>query len=531
MAKPAKSQLKKTLMAAGALILLTLVVYLPVIHCGYVWDDDFYVTANPLLTDTDGLKRIWFSLDSPSQYFPLVYTAFRMEYAMWGLNPLGYHLVNVFIHAMNALLVWLVLSRLRIRGAWLAAAIFALHPVNVESVAWITERKNTLSTLFYLLAMLAWLRFADKGTTRAWRYYSLALFFYALALSAKTTVCTLPIALLIVLWIRGEPVNRRRVAQVIPFLAMAVAMGLITVWWEHGHQGTQGAQWALHPIQRLLIASHAIWFYLGKLVWPAQLTFSYPKWHISTADPRQYVWVAGLISLAAAIYGFRKIGKGPAAAAIFFAATLIPMLGFFSLYTFRYSYVADHYQYVACLGPIALFSWAVSGRWKSPKVNYAIGLVLPGLILCTLGILTWRQTHIYRDPVTIWADTLAKNPKSILAHDSVGVMLAHQGRYEEALEHYKIALSVGPDAETYDAMGVSLFALGRRNQAIDCYRTAIALNNRNPYPHLNLAAAMYFMGDYAEAWKEVHLGERYGGTPIPDFIEALSQQMPDPGSP
>ena len=187
-------------MAAGAFILLTLVVYLPVIHCGYVWDDDAYVTANPLLTDANGLKRIWFSFDSPSQYFPLVYTTFRIEHAFWGFDPLGYHLVNVLIHIINALLVWLVLSKLGIRGAWLAGAIFALHPVNVESVAWITERKNTLSTLFYLLTIIAWLRYEENSNH--W-YYKLAFGTFALSLFAKTTACMLPFTLLILMWLKG----------------------------------------------------------------------------------------------------------------------------------------------------------------------------------------------------------------------------------------------------------------------------------------------------------------------------------------
>src|ERR1700728_3513974 len=160
----------------AALILLGIfIVYFPALHGRFIWDDDMYVTNNPLLTAPDGLRRIWFSQHFQSQYFPLVYTTLRLEHALWGLNSFGYHIVNVLLHGGNALLVWALLQRLAVPGAWLAAAIFALHPVEVESVAWMTELKNTESTLFYLLALLAWLKFIGIEKTPAWRYYALAL--------------------------------------------------------------------------------------------------------------------------------------------------------------------------------------------------------------------------------------------------------------------------------------------------------------------------------------------------------------------
>ena len=190
------------------LVLLIFLAYYPALRGGFIWDDDAYVTENPLLTAPDGLKRIWFSLDSPSQYFPLTYTTFRLERSFWGLNPAGYHLVNILLHAVNALLVWRLLRRLSVPGAWLAAALFALHPVQVESVAWITERKNVLSLFFFLLALLAWIEFAGDRPRPAWRWYGLTLIFYGLALCAKTTACTLPAALLLILWLKEKPINR-----------------------------------------------------------------------------------------------------------------------------------------------------------------------------------------------------------------------------------------------------------------------------------------------------------------------------------
>src|SRR5215475_4021608 len=205
---------------------VSILVYLPAWNGGFVWDDDVYITNNELLTGPDGLRRIWFSLDSPSQYFPLVYTTFRTEHALWGLNPTGYHWVNLVLHISNALLVWAVLARLKIPGAWLAGAIFALHPVQVESVAWITERKNVLMGFFFLLTLLAWIAFIDERTRRRWLFYGLALIFYLLALSAKTTACTLPAALFLILWLQKKPITIRRLTQIVPFVVLGIGMGL-----------------------------------------------------------------------------------------------------------------------------------------------------------------------------------------------------------------------------------------------------------------------------------------------------------------
>src|SRR6266853_1543120 len=278
------------LILALLLVVTTILAYQPAWHGGFIWDDDAYITNNELLTAPDGLRRIWFSLDSPSQYFPLVYTTFRIEHALWGLNPTGYHWVNLLLHIANALLVWRVLAR-----------------------------------------------------------------------SAKTTACTLPAALLLILWSQKKPINKRRLSQVVPFLIMGIGMGLLAVWWERYHQGTRGVLFALGPIERLLIASRAVWFYLSKLIWPSNLTFIYPKWNISPAYPLDYAWLLTGIVLCAVIYFMRRyVGRSVEVAAAFFVATLSPVLGFIMLYTFRYTFVADHYQYLACIGPIALVSAGIA---------------------------------------------------------------------------------------------------------------------------------------------------------------------------
>src|SRR5256886_2660124 len=248
----------KTCLLAATLSILTILIYHPAWHGGFIWDDDRYVTHNHLLTAPDGLGRIWFSLDAPSQYFPLAYTVLRIERSFWDLNSAGYHWVNIFLHLGNALLVWCILARLKVPGAWLAGAIFALHPVQVESVAWISELKNLLMGSFFLLTLLAWIAYVDPTSKHRRVLYVAALVFYLLALFAKSTACTLPAALLLILWLRKKPVGRRALLEIIPFVVLALGIGLVAVWWEKYHQGTRMLV-SLGPIDRLLIASRAVW--------------------------------------------------------------------------------------------------------------------------------------------------------------------------------------------------------------------------------------------------------------------------------
>src|SRR5262252_6228042 len=284
----------RALIFAVLLAAVTILAYRPAWHGGFLWDDDDYIINNELLTASHGWQRIWFSLDSPSQYFPLTYSTFRVEHALWGLHTTGYHWVNLLLHVGNALLVWAVLARLGVPGSWLAAAIFALHPVQVESVAWITERKNVLMGFFFLLTLLAWIAFVGERTRRPWIFYCLALISCVLTLSA---------ALFLILWLQKRPITMRRLIQIVPFLVLGVGMGLLAVWWERYHQGTNQALFPfLSPLERILVASRAVWFYLSKLIWPSNLTFIYPKWNISPAHVLDYTWLMAGIVLCTAIY-------------------------------------------------------------------------------------------------------------------------------------------------------------------------------------------------------------------------------------
>ena len=497
-----RSSRKRAWLLGLLLVAATLLAYQPVWQAGFIWDDDEYVTDNPLLTASDGLKRIWFSLDSPSQYFPLTYTVFRIEHSFWGFNPAGYHWINILLHAVNALLVWRLLRRLSVPGAWLAAAIFALHPVQVESVAWITELKNVLSLFFFLLALLAWVEFVEDRPKPLWRFYGLALTFYALALFSKTTACTLPAALLLILWLKGKPIDRFRLTQMIPFLVMGVGMGLVTVWWERFHQEVGGNFLGLGLLDRLLVASHAVWFYAGKLFWPVNLTFMYPHWTIHSADPLAYGWLVAGAGVCAVIWFTRRFfGRSVETAALFYVATLSPLLGFIMLYTFYYSFVADHYQYVASIGPIALvaagMAMAVGKLGKrSPFLKPAFG----GIVLLVLGLLTWRQSLMYADAETLWRTTIARNPDAWMAYDNLGIILARSGDVDGALVLFQKTLAIRPDdSQACNNLGLVLCQQGRMDEGIVEFQKALSILPGNAVFRNNLGKAFLAKGRQREA--------------------------------
>jgi tetratricopeptide (TPR) repeat protein len=502
---------RTVLRRAGVVVLLMgllLLCYWPAIHGGFIWDDDAYVTNNPLLTAPDGWQRIWFSTHRQSQFFPLVFTILRLEFSLWGLRPLGYHLVNVLLHGVNAILVWVVLKKLAVPGAWIAAALFAFHPVQVESVAWITELKNTQSTLFYLLSLLMWMRFLRPTARSPWRSYGLTLLFYMLGLFSKTTVCTLPAALLLVLWISQERFGWGRALQIMPFLLLAIAAGIVSIWWE-GHLGNYRGDvgQTLTVLQRILIATYALWFYAGKLVWPVCLAFSYSHWEVDAGNPVNYVWLTGCLIVILTLWMRRKsVGSRVAGALIFFVATLAPLLGFIPLYTFRYSYVADHYQYVACIG---LFALAAAGLNRLPQ---AFSVTL----LAALIILTWRQAHIYKDQKTLWQDTIAKTPGSWMAHNNLGVVFKNEDKYDQAIFQYQETIRLKPDfAQAHCNLAIVLFKEGRIDEAMTEFQEALRFDPQDSRTYYNYAVALAGNGRADEAIKQyeeaTHIDPDYVG--------------------
>jgi tetratricopeptide (TPR) repeat protein len=410
--------------------------------------------------------------------------------------------VNLLLHVGNALLVWAVLARLGVPGSWLAAAIFALHPVQVESVAWITERKNVLMGFFFLLTLLGWIAFIDKRTRRPWIFYCLALIFYVLALSAKATACTLPAALFLILWLQKKPITMRRLMQIVPFVVLGVGMGLLAVWWERYHQGTNRAVFTfLSPIERILVASRAVWFYLSKIFGPSNLTFIYPRWNISPAELLNYIWLLAGIAAGAAIYFLRRyFGRSVEVAAAFFVATLSPVLGFIMLFTFRYTFVADHYQYLACIGPIAFASAGIVSLSDKFTQCRAVIVSAAVLIVASLATLTWRQASAYTDIETLWHTTLARNPECWMAHTNLALVLVQKGKIDDGIAHYRSALQMQPDS--WDAeynLGAALLRRGQVDEAIQHCERAVVMRPTDPDAQVSLGDALLRKGRIDDA--------------------------------
>jgi tetratricopeptide (TPR) repeat protein len=512
------SRRNRTPWACAGVFLATLAAYWPMLQGAQIWDDDAHVTK-PVLRSLHGLWRIWFDLGATQQYYPVLHSAFWLEHRLWGDVTLGYHLTNVFLHATAACLLALILRRLwgREDPAWLAAFLFALHPVCVESVAWISEQKNTLSVVFYLLSTLAYLRWQEVGTggppvraaagakadmdgraaspasasasARPYLYF-LALSLFVLAVLSKSVTATLPAALLVVLWWqRGTLSWRRDIVPLLPWFAIGATAGLFTAWVERKYIGAEGADFALSLLQRCLLAGRVSWFYLSKLVWPANLIFVYPHWTIDAGAPWQWVFPIGALALIAVFWLLRRRSRGPLAGALFFVGTLFPALGFFNVYPFIFSYVADHFQYLASLGIIALAA-AAWARWTRGSI--AVAIAVAGL----LGGLTWRQSRLYRGPETLYRATLARNPGAWLADTSLGVVLADDGRLPEAVADYEQALRLNPNYALghYD-LANALVQMGRVPEAISQYSEALRLEPASPQTHLNLGNTLSVAGD------------------------------------
>jgi len=478
---------------AGTLVLLaaTVIAYVPAFRAGFIWDDDAYVTENSTLRTADGLRRIWTEPGAVPQYYPLVHTTFWLEYHAWGLNPVGYHAVNVLLHAINALLVWRVLRRLELRGAWLVAAVFALHPSEVESVVWITERKNALSGLFYLLALLAYLRFAPlvgDARNRRRTFYALALLAFAAALLSKTVACSLPAALLLLTWWKRGRLAWRDVAPLLPFFALGAGLSVLTIRMELHHVGALGAEWALSFADRVLIAGRALWFYAGKLFWPHNLAFIYERWAINSAVWWQYLYPLAAMALIVALWSLRRrLGRGPLVAVLFFGGTLFPALGFINVYPMRYSFVADHFQYLAGLGLMTVVIAAAASRLRVPAWGRPAAPALGAALLLVLGVCTWRQGRIYDNLETLWRDTLAKSPTAYIASNNLGVELGRQGRHQEAIPYLETAIRQrSDDTKCWNNLANAYADVGRTNDALRAYAVALQQDPNDALTHFNL---------------------------------------------
>ncbi len=452
---------------------VTFLAYAPALRGGFIWNDSDYVTA-PALRSVAGFWRIWFELGATEQYYPLLHSAFWIEHRLWGDAAVGYHLFNVAAHATSACLLAAILRRLMIPGAWLAAFVFALHPVGVESVAWISEQKNTLSLVFYLLAALVYLRF---DATRRPRWHALATLLFVAGLLTKSVIATLPPALLVIFWWqRGRIDGRRDVLPLVPWFALGAAMGLLSAYVEKVYIGAEGAEFALTLLQRALLAGRVVWFYVGKLVWPDDLIFIYPRWEIDPGQPWQWLPSIAVIVALGVLWRMRGWSRGPLAAVLFFGGSLVPTIGFFNVYAFRFSYVADHWQYLPALGLIVLGAAGIVTGLRRAGAPAAVRVLILALLP---AVLAWRsvgQSRMYADMPTFYATTLARNPAAWMAHNNLGGLLREAGELDAARTHFEAALQVRPDLEkVHNNLGLVFLAQRREADAERHFQRAIEL--------------------------------------------------------
>ena len=475
-----------------ALLAVTLLAYLPAWHGGPLWDDDAHLTRVDLQSAT-GLWRIWFELGATQQYYPVAHSAFWVMHALWGDATLGYHLVNIALHATSAWLLAVILRRLNVPGAMLAAMIFAVHPVHVESVAWMTELKNTLSGLFYLVAAYVYLRF-DEDRRRS--DYLLAFGLFVLALLTKSVTASLPAALLIVFWWQRGRLRWREDAQpLVPFFAIGIGAGLFTSWVERTQIGAEGVAFQISMLERLVIAGRAVWFYAAKLVWPTDLLFVYPRWTPSAA-PVLFLFPLAALLVVGVCWWLRTRTRGPLALVLFFGGTLFPALGFVNVYPFVYSFVADHFQYLASIGLIVGASVLVTRLAQrvsqAPEAAMACALII-GVPLTGL---TYLQSQQYADAETLYRTTLAKNPNAWMAHINLGWVYLKEQRFELAITETREALRLKPDLpQAQNNLGTSLLGLNRFDEAIVAYREALRLKPSDQEVKSNLGLALQRAGD------------------------------------
>ncbi len=489
----------RLIIGAAALCALVFVAYLRVWHAGFIWDDDAHLTQNPCIIGPLGFQQIWTTAEAT--YYPLVLTTFWLVHKIAGVNAQVYHVLNVLLHAANAILLWRVLRALHVRAAWLGAALWALHPVMVQSVAWITETKNTQSCFFYLLSVLF---FVKWNTARRWWQFALALLFGAAAITSKSSTVVLPAVLALCLWWENGRWRWRDILALIPFALLSAIASAWTIWEQKFHSGAVGDEWAQTAAQRTIIAGRDICFYVAKLAWPDPLVFIYPRWQVDASLWLNYMPVAAVAAALIALW----VGRNTRARAVLFAAAyfliaLLPVLGFFDVYFFRYSFVSDHFQYLASIGPLALAASAMTTSAHSlPASRFTIPAA-GAFLLALLGWLTWRQTGIYMDAETLWTATLARNPQCWMAHYELARSFRDQGNFDDAVREYRQGLAIWPGySEAHYNLASVLLQKGDLDGAIGEYETAVRLKPHDAETHNNLGSSLLLRHDLDRAITE-----------------------------
>jgi Flp pilus assembly protein TadD len=480
------------------LILVTIVVYLPALQGRFVWDDNTLIIRNRLIQASDGLYRFWFTTEA-RDYYPLTGSFWWIQWRLWGDNATGYHAVNVLLHAVNVVAIWILLRRLTIPGAWWIALVFAIHPVNVATVAWISEQRNTLSMFFSLVAILLYLKFDEESF---WRWLGFSLAAFLLALLAKSAVVMLPVVLFGCLWWQHGRVRRKDVLFISPFFVLSLALGVATIWFQYHRVLNGGTRQADGFLSRLVTAGCAPWFYLYKALLPFDLSAVYPGWDINPARWTSYLPGTALIGCFALFWRKRKTWGRPLLFGLgCFVIMLFPVLEFFDQDFQQYSFVADPWQYYSIVGIIGLAVAAVMsiGR-RLDRQQQSWASVAALAVLLALGSSTWTRASVYASEETLWEDTVAKNPNGWVVHYNLGIWLLETARFDKAIVQFRDAARLRPDlAKVHSNLGIALAQDDKLPEAAAEFEQALQID-----PHLfevqgNLGHVLVLLGRTPEA--------------------------------
>ncbi|MSU23870.1 MAG: tetratricopeptide repeat protein [Opitutus sp.] len=471
----------------------------PALHGSWLWDDRLDLPDNALLRDTAGLAKIWTEPALLYDFYPLKHTVQWVQWQLWHEHTFGYHLTNVALHLLGALLFWRVLRQLGLRLAWLGALLFAVHPVVVESVAWIAELKNTLALPPLLLALSAFITFAEHGR----RSDQLrAVLWFLVTMLCKTSAAMLPVVLLLYLWWQRGRVGWSGVRAVLPFFAISLVLGLVTIWFQQ-HRAIGDDEFSIGgPLARLALAGSASVFYFWKCVWPAGLVPIYPQWPIDPPSPLLFLPWPVLGAVLAGLWAKRATwGRHVLLGLGWFFLMLAPFSGLVTISYLHFAWVMDHMVYVPLLGLIAL---AVAGldalqaRLAAPARTLLVaGTVALGL---WLSLLSHRYAEVFRDEKSLWTYTVERNPQSWIAQHSLGIALATAGRLPEAIEHYEHALRARPNyPEARNSLGVALRDTGRLAEARSQLEEALREQPDYAEAHSNLGTVLRRTGHPDEA--------------------------------
>lgn len=490
-----------------AIVLLAFAVYRPVLPGSFVVDDARLTgSENPLVNGHMALPSIWFGMD-----FALATFGWWVEHSAFGSDPAGYHVVNIALHAISAILLWRLLAQLKIPGAWLAGALFAVHPVGVNSVARISELKNTLSLPLALLSFIGYLRYEaaalypasstpgnPRDLNKATAWYVVSLVAFVLALMARSTIAMLPVLLLFSAAWQRRRITAKDIVHTLPFFVLALAIGSLAIW-SQKYQALPTTRLTLAPttfLQRLADAGYCFWFYLGKALFPFNLCFQYPRWTIDAHTVAAYLpdILAGILFILCLCFR-RSWGRHVLFALGCFAVMLFPALGFFDAQFLTVWQVSDHLQYAALPAIVALVAAGVAALPNKMIFRCsAAALVLGSLFL------GFQRAGAFRTEEALYRDTVAKNPLASDAYNQLGIMMAKKGNYSGAIDDF--TLSTRGDTNNCDAwmdLGHTLVLQGKFVQAEQDYLTALRIRPTSPQAQKLYADLLKRQGRNTEA--------------------------------